>query len=134
MDCIYIYFSRRSLPTPGNLLYFRQVFDYFNDACSRALQCGPELCIDETLYANRGRGFSFKQFNPLKPSKYGFLYKSLGDSIYAYIYRLGCSVLSSSKPILSTKNPVVKPFFIFFSKKLHLFIIIKDPHLCWPPH
>jgi hypothetical protein len=31
-------------------------------ACTEALQCGPELCFDETLYANRGRGFSFKQY------------------------------------------------------------------------
>jgi len=46
-----------------------------------------EICIDETLYANRGRGFSFKQFLPLKPSKYGFLFKSLGDSVNAYVYR-----------------------------------------------
>lgn len=34
-------------------IIFREVFELFNDACSRALQCGPEICIDETLYKNR---------------------------------------------------------------------------------
>jgi hypothetical protein len=52
------------------------------------MQCGEELAVDETLYANRGRGLTFKQFNPLKPSKYGILIKSLGDSEYPYVYRL----------------------------------------------
>jgi hypothetical protein len=66
---------------------FREVFELFNDGCARALQCGPEICVDETLYANRGRGFSFRIFLPLKPSRYGFLFKSLGDSVHAYIYR-----------------------------------------------
>ncbi len=36
---------------------------------------------------NRGRGFSFKMYLPQKPSRYGFLFKSLGDSINAYIFR-----------------------------------------------
>jgi len=65
----------------------RDVFEKFNEACSKALQCGEQLCIDETLYANRGRGFQFKQFNPSKPAKYGFLYKSLNDSVHPYTYR-----------------------------------------------
>lgn len=65
----------------------REVFNLFNEACTKHLQCGDELCFDETLYPNRGRGFSFKQYMPAKPSKYGFLYKSLNDGIRAYTYR-----------------------------------------------
>jgi hypothetical protein len=45
------------------------------------------MAVDETLYAYRGRGLAFKQYLPQKPAKYGFLFKSLGDSVYAYIYR-----------------------------------------------
>jgi hypothetical protein len=65
----------------------REVFNIFNEACTEHLQCGGELCFDETLYPNRGRGFSFKQYMPAKPAKYGFLYKSLNDSVRAYTYR-----------------------------------------------
>ena len=72
---------------PNHILIFREVFELFNDACSRALQCGPDMAVDETLYAYRGRGLAFKQYLPQKPAKYGFLFKSLGDSVYAYIYR-----------------------------------------------
>jgi hypothetical protein len=32
---------------------FREVFELFNDACSRAMQCGEDLSIDETLFASR---------------------------------------------------------------------------------
>lgn len=74
-----------------NCFLFREDFELFNDACSRALQCGGELCFDESLYANRGRNFSFKQYLPQKPARYGFLFRSLGDAVHAYIYRLGWS-------------------------------------------
>ncbi len=84
---------------------FRRVFELFNNACSRALQCGAEICIDETLYANRGRGFSFKQYLPLKPSKYGFLFKSLGDSKHAYIYR---SLIYAGRPAEEATEHYVK--------------------------
>ena len=83
----------------STLFIFREVFELFNEACSAALQCGPELAVDETLYANRGRGLAFKQFLPQKPRKYGFLFKSLGDSVHAYIYR---SHIYAGRP---TKEP-----------------------------
>ena len=98
------------------ILLLRTVFELFKDACSRALQCGGELCFDETLYANRGRNFSFKQYLPQKPSRYGFLFKSLGDSSHAYIYRLGCSDLhcpSCLKKSLFIYDPL---FFFEFSR------------------
>ncbi len=46
---------------------------------------------------NRGRGLAFKQYLPQKPAKYGFLFKSLGDSQHAYIYRLSAPVLQLFK-------------------------------------
>jgi hypothetical protein len=83
----------------------REVFSLFNEACTAHLQCGPELCFDETLYPNRGRGFSFKQYMPAKPSKYGFLYKSLNDSIRAYTYR---SHIYAGKPSKDPTEDYVK--------------------------
>jgi hypothetical protein len=65
----------------------REVFELFNEACSAALQVGEELCFDETLYPNRGKGFSFQQYMKAKPAKYGFLYRSLNDAVHAYTYR-----------------------------------------------
>jgi hypothetical protein len=65
----------------------REIFEEFNEACTEALQCGDQLCVDEDLYRNFGRGFDFKQYNPSKPSKYGFLYRVLNDSRLAYTYR-----------------------------------------------
>jgi len=106
-------------------LLFRKVFELFNDNCSRALQCGPEICVDETLYANRGRGFDFRQFLPLKPSRYGFLFKSLGDSINAYIYR---SDIYAGRP---AKEPT--DYYIQGKKlPIHLILLIA-PHHTWIP-
>ena len=53
----------------------REIFELFNDAIAKPLQCGLDLVIDETLYSCRGR-FNFKQYMPQKPGKYGFLYKA----------------------------------------------------------
>ena len=51
------------------------MFELFNEAIAKPLQCGLELVIDETLYSCRGR-FPFKQYMPQKPGKYGCLYKA----------------------------------------------------------
>ena len=40
------------------------------------LDAKPYLAIDETLYPYRGH-INFKQYNQLKPAKYGMLYHSL---------------------------------------------------------
>ncbi len=40
----------------------REVFELFNNACSKAMQCGPDLCIDETLFANRYFFAELKEF------------------------------------------------------------------------
>jgi hypothetical protein len=81
------------------------LFLFLFQACTEALQCGPELCFDETLYANRGRGFSFKQYMKAKPSKYGFLYKSLNDSIRAYTYR---SHIYAGRPTLTPTEDYIQ--------------------------
>jgi len=64
---------------------FREVFELFNDAIARPLQCGLELVVDESLISCRGR-FPFKQYMPLKPGKYGFLYKVSKQNARAVIY------------------------------------------------
>jgi hypothetical protein len=38
----------------------REILTLFNLACAKAMQCGTSLTVDETLYPNRGRGFTFK--------------------------------------------------------------------------
>jgi hypothetical protein len=38
----------------------RKILTLFNQACGKAMQCGANLTVDENLYPNRGRGFSFK--------------------------------------------------------------------------
>jgi hypothetical protein len=102
-----IFFHTLLIPVSNYFLFctFRRVFELFNNACSHALQCGAEICIDETLYANRGLGFSFKQYLPLKPSKYEFLFKSLGDSKHAYIYR---SLIYAGRPAEEATEHYVK--------------------------
>ena len=46
----------------------REVFEVFNDNCSKSLQADDYLCIDECLYQARTK-FSFKQYNKCKPAK-----------------------------------------------------------------
>jgi hypothetical protein len=53
---------------------FRESFERFNVNCGSALQAGPYLSLDETLYRTRVK-VGFKQYNPNKPAKYGLLYK-----------------------------------------------------------
>jgi hypothetical protein len=46
---------------------------------------------------SRSKGFTFKTYLPDKPAKYGFLFKALGDAVYAYIYRTN---IYAGKPVL----------------------------------
>jgi hypothetical protein len=50
---------------------------------------------------------SFRQFMPAKPGKYGFLFRSLNDSVHAYTYRshiyAGCPVAEPSEHYVSGK-------------------------------
>ena len=47
--------------------------------------CYPSafLALEETFYPYRGH-IGFKQYNPNKPAKYGFIYRSLCDASVSY--------------------------------------------------
>lgn len=73
--------------------------------------------------AHRGRGFSFKMYLPQKPSRYGFLFKSLGDSVNAYIFRshiyAGRPVREPTEHYIQGNTLFAAPFVrTYFSKYL----------------
>ena len=69
----------------------REFFEKFNNQCMLVLAPGDYLSLDETLYPMRMQ-ISFKQFNPSKPAKYGFLFKSVNTARYPYTFiSLPCS-------------------------------------------
>ena len=51
----------------------REIFDLFKNNLRDGMEPGSNLCVDEQLYAFRGR-CGFKQFIPSKPAKYGIKY------------------------------------------------------------
>lgn len=57
----------------------REIFEEWNDNCSKALQIGKWAAIDECLYPCRNK-LAFKQYNPNKPAKYGILFKELNEA------------------------------------------------------
>ena len=61
---------------------------------------------------SRSKGFSFKSYLPDKPAKYGFLFKALGDAVYAYIYRTN----------IYAGKPVLEPTEYYIQGKLSLFL------------
>ena len=73
---------------------FRNIFEEFNDNCSKHLIPSEYLSMDETLYPMRTR-IAFRQYNPSKPAKYGLLFKSLNDARVSYTYR---SFVYAGKP------------------------------------
>ena len=60
-------------------------FEGFNKNISKFCYPLSYLAVDETLYPYRGR-IGFKQYNPSKPCKYEFLYRSLCDATVPYTY------------------------------------------------
>jgi hypothetical protein len=83
----------------------REIFEMFNDACTEALQCGDQICIDEALYRTFGTGFDFSQFSPLKPAKKGILYRVLSDSRLPYTFR---AIIYAGRPVAEpTENYMV---------------------------
>lgn len=62
----------------------RDIFEQFNFNLSAAFEPGENICIDETLYAFRGR-VSFLQYMPKKPSRYGIKINCLVDVDTAYL-------------------------------------------------
>ena len=65
---------------------FRQVFEEFNNNCSKNLVPSEYLSLDETLYPMRNQ-INFRQYHPNKPAKYGVLFKSINDLRFSYTYR-----------------------------------------------
>ena len=51
----------------------------------RCRKPSPFVSVDETLYSCRER-IGMKQYNPLKPAKYGLLYQRLCDAKLPYMY------------------------------------------------
>ena len=64
---------------------FRKIFEIFNYNCERVAVPDGYLTLDETLYPMRSK-LSFKQFNPLKPTKYGMLFRSINSSRFPFTY------------------------------------------------
>ena len=64
-----------------------EIFNIFKSNISTPLVPGASLCIDEQLFAFRGR-CSFRQFMPSKPAKYGLKYWSLVDVQSSYVMNI----------------------------------------------
>lgn len=64
----------------------REIYEMFNDRCSKTLYPQDYLSLDETLYSCRTR-VNFKQFNSSKPAKYGLLFKSINTARIPYTLR-----------------------------------------------
>ena len=64
---------------------FRDVLDAFKKKIREGLIPGSRLCVDEQLYAYKGR-CSFKQFMPTKPNKYGIKFWLFVCVISGYLF------------------------------------------------
>ena len=73
---------------------FRDLFELFNDNCSRYLTPNTFMSLDETLYPMRHQ-IVFKEYNPDKPAKYGMLFKSINSAGLLYLHH---TVVYASKP------------------------------------
>ena len=86
--------TRRERWVTDRFAAFRNIFEEFNDNCSKHLIPSEYLSMDETLYPMRTQ-IAFRQYNPSKPAKYGLLVKSLNDARVSYTYR---SLVYAGKP------------------------------------
>ena len=68
------------------LFKFRDIFNYFLEVWWSNYSGGEHLNIDETIILFRGR-LNIKQYNPLKPNKFGVKAFSLADSSTGYVIR-----------------------------------------------
>ena len=76
----------------------RSIFEKFNLNCSKHMNPPEYLAIDETLYPSRGK-IAFKQYNPMKPAKYGLLIQSLNAVKFPYTFSM---IVSAGKPANKT--------------------------------
>ena len=70
------------------------VWGLFNKNLGKCIARSKYLTIDETLYPMRHQ-IAFRQYNPNKPHKYGFLFKSLNEACFPYTFK---SVPYAAKP------------------------------------
>lgn len=63
----------------------RELFEIFNEKCKSYWRLSEQVTIDETLRAFRGR-CPFKIYNPMKPAKYGILFRVVTDALYRYVH------------------------------------------------
>jgi hypothetical protein len=61
----------------------REMMTHFRDKIRQAIVPSEELCVDETLYAFRGK-CSVRQYMPNKPNKYGLKYWTIVDGKTGY--------------------------------------------------
>jgi hypothetical protein len=75
----------------------KEVFSLFKRNIKRCLVPGERLCIDEMLYAFRGR-CSFRQYIPNKPAKYGIKFWSIVDVASSYVLDIDVYLGAQANP------------------------------------
>ena len=79
--------TRKNRHKSDRFAAFREIFEMFNDNCSRGLNTDGYICIDETLYPSRQK-ISFRQYDPMKPARYGILIKSINSVLRPFTHRI----------------------------------------------
>ena len=64
--------------TDETFFKFSEIFSEFQDNLRNVYEPGRQMCVDETLYAFRGR-FKIRQYMKSKPAKYGIKFYNLVD-------------------------------------------------------
>ena len=84
-------------------------FESFNKNISKFHYPSSYLAVDETLYPYCGR-IGFKEYNPSKSAKYGFLYCLLCDATVPYTY---FSLPYAGKlEVLNKENPATRSYYV----------------------
>lgn len=79
--------SREQRKKHDKLCLIHEIFELFVKNCQKNYSAGENVTIDEMLPGFRGR-CPFRQYVPLKPSKYGIKVFTLEDSKMSYTYNL----------------------------------------------
>ena len=66
-------------------MFIPELFEIVNIQNARMRGSWTFVSVDETLYPYR-RKIRIKYYNPLKPAKYGLLYRGLCDAVVLYAY------------------------------------------------
>ena len=101
IDHIFLLWYAFHLKTDGFLKLFREVFELFNENCSKNMAPGKYLTIDETLYPMRNH-IGFKTYMANKPASYGINFKSINEAGFPYTYSI---VVQAGKPVNEQGGP-----------------------------